>query len=141
MQRRDFLALSAAALTVLPLTAGTAAAGETVEFMEDGDVQALLDQGKTVFVDFYTTWCSTCRAQERAIEALRKANPAYDESLVFVKVDWDVHSRSKLARRLAIPRRSTLVVLKGDKELGRIVAGTASSQIKALMDTGLSAAS
>jgi thioredoxin 1 len=32
------------------------------------------------------------------------------------------------------------VILKGDKELGRIVAGTAKEEIKALMDTALQAA-
>ena len=32
-----------------------------------------------------------------------------------------------------------LVVLKGDKELGRIVAGTGKDEIKALMDVALAA--
>jgi hypothetical protein len=36
-----------------------------------------------------------------------------------------------------IPRRSTLIVLRGEDELGRIVAGTSESQIKGLMDKGL----
>lgn len=36
-----------------------------------------------------------------------------------------------------IPRRSTLILLKDDAELGRIVAGTAKSRIKKLMDMGL----
>lgn len=136
MKRREFIALSAAGLAALPFAASAA---DSIEFMEDGDVQALLDSGKTVFVDFYTTWCSTCKAQERVVEALRSENPAYDQSMVFVKVDWDVHASSDLSKKLRIPRRSTLVVLKGDKELGRIVAGTAKSQIKALMDTGVAA--
>jgi thioredoxin 1 len=33
-----------------------------------------------------------------------------------------------------------LIVLKGDKELGRIVAGTSKTKIKALLDKGLDAA-
>lgn len=37
----------------------------------------------------------------------------------------------------SIPRRSTLIVLRGDEELGRIVAGTSEAQIKGLMDKGL----
>jgi hypothetical protein len=41
---------------------------------------------------------------------------------------------------LNIPRRSTLVVLKGDQELGRIVAGTRKGDIKALLDRALQAA-
>ena len=36
-----------------------------------------------------------------------------------------------------IPRRSTLIVLRGSEELGRIVAGTRKSDIKTLMDLGL----
>ena len=43
-------------------------------------------------------------------------------------------------KELNIPRRSTLVVLKGDKELGRVVAETGRDKIKALMDTALAAA-
>jgi hypothetical protein len=41
---------------------------------------------------------------------------------------------------MKIPRRSTLVVLRGNQELGRIVAQTGRDEIKALMDTALAAA-
>jgi len=47
---------------------------------------------------------------------------------------------AKTVDYLGVPRRSTLIVLKGDKELGRIVADTSKSSIKALMDTALTAA-
>ncbi len=105
-----------------------------------GLVDNELAAGKTVFVDFYTDWCSTCRSQERTINALKAANPDYEANISFVAVDWDIYSNSKLSRRLNIPRRSTLVVLKGEAELGRIVAGTRKADIKALMDTALAAA-
>ena len=105
-----------------------------------GLVKRRLKRGETVFLDFYTTWCSTCAAQERAIHALTDENPAYEENITFIKVDWDKFKNSKLARELNIPRRSTLVVLKGDDELGRIVAGTSKAAIKELMDTALGAA-
>ena len=134
MKRRTFLAMSASFLT-----AGQALAGVGLTF-KPGLVKRELAAGKTVFIDFYTDWCSTCRSQERTINALKAANPAYEENISFVAVDWDVHSRSKLSKALNIPRRSTLVVLKGKKELGRIVAGTAKAAIKALMDTALTAA-
>lgn len=138
MKRREFLTIAAAGIVTIPFAASAA---ETIEYGFDGDVQALLDDGKTVFVDFYTTWCSTCQAQERIIHTLRRDNPQFDEAMVFVNVDWDAHASSALSKRLRIPRRSTLVVLKGDKELGRIVAGTATDQIKALMEAGAAAAS
>ena len=48
--------------------------------------------------------------------------------------------KGELSRMLNIPRRSTLVVLKGEQELGRLVAQTGKAEIKALMDTALGAA-
>ena len=59
----------------------------------------------------------------------------------FVVEQWSSRQYyDELTQRLNIPRRSTLVVLKGDAELGRIVAGTSEAQIKDLLDTALRAA-
>ena len=135
MNRRTLIAASAAAL-VLP-RAGWALTGEPYQ---TGMVDGLLDAGETVFVDFYTSWCSTCKAQERVINALKDENPIYESAMRFVSVDWDIYADDPLSTWLGIPRRSTLVVLKGDQELGRIVAGTSRDDIKALMDRGLLAA-
>jgi thioredoxin len=134
MNRRRFLASSAALVAAGPVLAANGTA------YSEGLVEKELAAGKTVFVDFYTDWCSTCRAQGKTIAALMAENPAYEQNISFIKVDWDVYSQSELAKRLNIPRRSTLVVLKGDRELGRIVAGTQKSKIKALMDAALDAA-
>ncbi len=135
MNRRTFLSTSAAA-SLVPLTAWAG----TMNYVP-GLVQKELAAGKTVFLDFKASWCSTCAAQERVIQKLKSANPNYEAKISFVDVDWDQFGNSDLAKSLAIPRRSTLVVLKGDKELGRIVAGTGEAEIKKLMDTALSAAS
>lgn len=133
MNRRTFLATSAAALTLPQLAAA-------LQQYTPGLVDDLLADGHTVFVGFNTEWCSTCAAQERVINALKADNPAYEENITFVNVDWDQYANDELSTRLNIPRRSTLVVLKGDEELGRIVAGTSQSDIKALMDSALTAA-
>ena len=134
MDRRTFLASAATVIVAGPALAASGTA------YTPGLVDKELAAGKTVFIDFYTDWCTTCRAQGKAIRALLKENPAYEQAISFVKVDWDVHAQSDLATRLNIPRRSTLVVLKGDQELGRIVAGTSKSSIRDLMDTALQAA-
>lgn len=131
MNRRDFLIASAA---LLP-SAALAGADYT-----PGLVKSELAAGKTVFLDFKASWCSTCAAQERVINALKAENPAYEQAISFIDVDWDKYGRSDLTKSLKIPRRSTLVVLKGDQELGRIVAGTGTDAIKSLMDTALGAA-
>lgn len=134
MQRREFLALSAAAVA-LP----SVVAADPIDYTP-GLVDQLLADGQTVFVDFKADWCTTCARQERVIGSLLEANPAYEEAVVFVNVDWDLYRGDALTQRLNIPRRSTLVVLHGDEELGRIVAGTAEGQIRGLMDTALAAA-
>lgn len=133
MNRRTFLMTTAAA-ALMPVLASAA------QNYTPGLVDDLLAEGKTVFIDFKTDWCTTCAAQERIIGALKSENPAYGENITFVNVDWDNYANDDLSLRLRIPRRSTLVVLKGEEELGRIVAGTSRSQIQALMDTALTAA-
>jgi len=74
------------------------------------------------------------------INALKAENAAYAQNVVFINVDWDLHKNATLTQMLEVPRRSTLIVLKGDDELGRIVADTSEDAIKGLMDTALSAA-
>lgn len=133
MDRRTFLISAAASGFAGP---ALSAAGQPYT---PGLVKEMLADGKTVFVDFYTDWCTTCKRQERVIGALRGANPAY-ESIEFVAINFDTFGRKGLARELRIPRRSTLVVLSPEGELGRIVAGTSQSDIKALMDVALNAA-
>lgn len=134
MDRRTFLTATAALVLAGP---ALAASGKNYR---KGLVEAELAAGKTVFIDFYTDWCTTCRAQGAKIRGLLAANPAYEANITFVKVDWDKHASSQLARRLNIPRRSTLVALKGDQEIGRIVARTSERDIKALLDAALAAA-
>jgi thiol-disulfide isomerase/thioredoxin len=134
MNRRRFLFLTAGAAG-LPFVAKAAPLDYT-----PGLVEKHLKAGDTVFLDFKASWCSTCAAQERVINALKSENSDYAAKITFINVDWDAYGKSDLTKRMNIPRRSTLVVLKGDRELGRIIAQTSTSQIKALMDTALDAA-
>ena len=134
MHRRDFLALTAAVTLTLPGRAKAIGIDYT-----PGLVDERLAAGETVFVDFSASWCSTCAAQARVIEALKAENPAYAQAMTFIRVDWDAYANDPLTVMLGIPRRSTLVVLRGEDEIGRLVAQTGRTQIKALMDAGLAA--
>ncbi|PTX58040.1 thioredoxin [Litoreibacter ponti] len=138
MNRRAFL-MTTAALGLAPMAA-LAGGLTTIDYDRTDPIKAALAEGKTVFVDYAADWCSTCRKQERVINALRAENPEYDANIVFVRVDWDDFGNSPVARDRNIPRRSTLIVLKGNDELGRVVAGTSTAQIKELMDRALDAA-
>jgi len=133
MKRRTLLAgIAATALT--PVSA-FAAAG-FVDYAP-GVIEKALADGKTVFVDYSADWCGTCKRQERVINALRAEDPAFDAAMIFVRVDWDKYKNHDVTVFRSIPRRSTLIVLKGEDELGRIVAGTGESEIKGLMSLGL----
>jgi len=115
-------------------------AGDVSEEYTPGLIEEKLAAGETVFVDYFATWCSTCARQERIVKELRAAHPEFDENISFVKVDWDTYSSHEVTTSRNIPRRSTLVLLRGEEELGRIVAGTGSDEIKALLDLGVASA-
>jgi len=134
MKRRTFISL-VAGLALLP----SLATATSVEYTPGLIKQALAD-GKTVFVDYAATWCSTCKRQERLINQLRERNPIYDQHLTFVRVDWDVYSTHEVTESRNIPRRSTLIVLNGEEEVGRMVAGTDIKKIRALLDAGVAKA-
>ena len=131
--RRKLFALGLAgsmALVSLPVLAGN-----VIEY-DPAALQAAVESGKPYLLDFSATWCTTCKAQARVLDALQAENAAYND-IPILRVDWDTYRSGDLVAQLAIPRRSTLVMMKGNTELGRIVAGTGRSQIAALMDLGL----
>ncbi|MFK8076715.1 MAG: thioredoxin family protein [Granulosicoccus sp.] len=132
--RRRLLTAFATTL-LLPLSVFAA---EGTKHYEPGLVETELAAGNTVLLDFAASWCGTCKRQDRVISKLRSDNTAYNENIIFIRVDWDTYSDHEISIMNNIPRRSTLILLRGDEELGRIVAGTSEAQIKALMDLGLS---
>jgi thiol-disulfide isomerase/thioredoxin len=132
MTRRE-LFFGATALALVPMTARAAGMLDYAP----GLPQERLAAGETVLLDVSAPWCGTCRAQGRAIEALRAANPAYDAAITFIRMDWDTYGRSDYARSLDVRTRSTLLLLRGDEVLGRVVADTRAESIRALMDMAL----
>jgi len=135
MNRRHFLTFSA----TLALSPSLLLAGEPIAYVP-GQAEADMDAGKVLLLDFWASWCVTCAAQSRAMDALKAASPAYEQAITFYRIDWDVYGKGDLSKTLKIPRRSTLVALKGRTALGRLVAATRSDDIKSLLDTALSAA-
>ncbi|WP_293441364.1 thioredoxin family protein [Planktotalea sp.] len=135
MNRRTLI-LSGAATLVMPAAPALASAVNYVP----GLLKKHQAAGDTVFLDFTASWCGTCRAQGRVLESLKAENPAYDQNIVFIDVDWDTYGNSVMADRLKIPRRSTLVAMKSKKEIGRIIADTSKRNIKKLVDAALGAA-
>lgn len=92
--------------------------------------------GRPYLLDFFAPWCTTCRAQERVLESLASEDARY-RAIPIIRVDWDTHARGPLVARLAIPRRSTLVLMSGRTEIARLVADTRREAIAGLLDRAL----
>lgn len=131
MKRRVFLAISSAAM----LGPYMARASQDILEYETGLIEEKLAAGKVVMVDFYENYCSTCRAQARALKILRNENPAYDANIVFINVD--IIENSDLAKTHNVTRHGTLLMLLGDKVLARLDSETSADAIKGFLDAGL----
>ena len=68
------------------------------------------------------------------LKQLRASSSKYNKAITFIRVDWDTYKRHAVTKSRRIPRRSTLVLIKGGKEAGRLVAVTSSASIKSLLD-------
>ena len=71
------------------------------------------------------------------LKELRASSPKYNNAIRFILIDWDTYKSHEVTTSLGIPRRSTIVLIKGGKEVGRLVAATSKSAIKALLDKAL----
>lgn len=71
------------------------------------------------------------------LKKLRASYPNYNKAITFINVDWDEYGRHSVTTSRKIPRRSTLVLIRGGKEIGRLVAVTSEQEIKALLDKAL----
>ena len=68
------------------------------------------------------------------LKKLRASYPQYNKAITFVFVDWDTFKGHSVTTSRKIPRRSTMVLITGGKEAGRLVAQTSEAQIKELLD-------
>jgi thioredoxin 1 len=131
LDRRAVLALLAG-LAASSALAAPASALDIADYSEE-NLTKLQAWGKPFLLDFYASWCVTCAAQQRVLDGLTKANAKY-AAIPIVRVDWDKYGNGELSKALAIPRRSTLVLMAGTTELGRLVAETREDKIAALLD-------
>ena len=71
------------------------------------------------------------------LKKLRAGNPEYDKSTTFILIDWAEYGKHSVTTSRKIPRRSTIVLIRGGMEVGRLVGQTSEQKIKDLMDKGL----
>lgn len=106
------------ALEIQPYSAATLAAAE--------------EAGQPVAVHFHADWCPTCRAQDKALHALKDEK---DLDITILTADYD--GEKELKRRFNVNSQSTLVVLKGKQETARLVGDSSADGLRAALKSAL----
>jgi thiol:disulfide interchange protein len=141
MTRREML-MMAVALGLVPVLGPSVAEAKVPEPVEYAPelLAGELAAGRTVVLDFSASWCPSCLAQGRAIQALRAEDPAYDAGLVFMRVDWDTWKDKEIAQRLEVTGRGAVVILKGDAIVARSDTHLQQDAMRTLLNRALAAA-
>jgi thioredoxin 1 len=113
----------AAAFVVMPIAFAAATAFDKAAF------QAAQKAGKPILVEISAPWCPTCKAQAPILSEL-SAQPKFKD-LVRFTVDFD--SQKPIWSEMKVQMQSTLIVYKGDKEVGRSVGETKKEALEALL--------
>ncbi len=122
----------AAGLAALTIITASAIAEDPRPFDREAFDHAKAE-GKTILVDFHAGWCPVCKKQAEAIpQVLKQAK--FQQVIVF-KADYD--SEKDLKKHLKITHQATLVLFKGEKEVGREQGITTVSAIGELLEKGL----
>ena len=95
------------------------------------EFDALLNEGKTVLVDFFATWCGPCKMLAPVLE---EVDPDYPD-VEFVKVDVD--EEGDLARRYGISVIPTLFVIKNGEVTANTKGYLNADELRAFVDGGL----
>jgi len=111
------------------LAACAAALAAEVPYTKAAFDKALAD-GKPVVVDFWASWCPTCKEQKPIVRALM--NDPKRKNLTLFLADFD--KEEALKKQLGVTMQSTLVVLKGGKEVARSTGQTDKAELGALLD-------
>jgi thioredoxin 1 len=87
---------------------------------------------KPIALHFRADWCPTCRAQDKALETL-KAEPGLDITVLSANYDTE----KDLKQRFTIRAQSTLVMLRGKKEIGRSIGETTAAGLRSALQSAL----
>ena len=128
LNRRMFLVIAAVAAWGLQTTAFASEATFTAQNFAEAQ-----KAGKPILIAVHADWCPTCKAQEPIIGQL-KSQPKFKD-LAILRVDFD--AQKDVVRKFGAQMQSTLIVFKGDKEVGRSVGDTKPESIATLLDKAI----
>ncbi|WP_224024930.1 thioredoxin [Burkholderia vietnamiensis] len=85
-----------------------------------------------VLIDFWAPWCGPCKA---LAPTLSKLSEQFEGKVAFVKIDVD--ENAGVRERFGVRGIPTLILLRGGKELGRVVGNRSATQLAGFIDNHL----
>ena len=110
---------------LLIVTGWKAQALEISEWKEK-DYLASRSKVQTYVLHFYAEWCSVCLAQKKAIRNLESDKDLKDLKVYLVDFDF----QRKLKAEYGVERQSTMILMRGEQEISRIMGITDPEKIK-----------
>ena len=120
------------ALAASLLLAATLSQALTVTPYTPAALAAVQKSGEPLVLHFHAPWCPTCRAQDKAFDAL-KADPSLKVTLM--EVDYD--TEKALEKQLKVTAQSTLIVYRGPTERSRSTGETDPAKLKRTLQSAL----
>lgn len=101
---------------------------EVLKITADDFKKEVLEESKTVLIDFYADWCGPCKMLAPVVEAVAKENT----NTKFVKINVD--DAQDLAMEYNVMSIPTLVVMKNGKEVNRTVGLVDKSELMKIIN-------
>ena len=130
ISRRAVLLAGLASMSTLSAASPVLAGGEK---FTDAAFEAAQKAGKPILVDIAAAWCPVCRVQAPIVEDLAMSDRFRD----FVHLEVDFDRQREALRRFNAQKQSTLIVFRGETEVGRSIGDTNRASIEAMMAKAL----
>ena len=102
---------------------------EVLKITADDFKKEVLEESKTVVIDFYADWCGPCKMLAPVLEEIAKENT----NTKFVKINVD--DAQDLAMEYNVMSIPTLVVIKNGKEVNRVVGLVNKSELMGIINS------
>ncbi|HIF61789.1 MAG TPA: thioredoxin [Candidatus Pelagibacter sp.] len=87
--------------------------------------------GKTIVINSYEVWCGTCSKQTKILDQAEK------EFKDIIFLSYEQSKNKDIAQKLKVEYWTTIVVYKGNKEVGRIMGQTDKKIIYSIIEKGI----